>query len=210
MDNMLIPIFDIGGVLIDWDPMNLFRKLFDTEEEAQWFYDNVCTPDWNLGFDAGETFAEGVIRLSAQFPRYWREIQAYDQRWPEMVSGLIKGTVSIHDELVTAEVPTFSITNFSWEKLGLMMPEWDFLGKFDGIVVSGVEKVIKPDTRIYSILLDRYGLAPESCVFIDDKPINVAAAQSMGMQGLVFTNPENLRKDLIDLGLPLADKTSKT
>jgi len=203
MNSSLIPVFDIGGVLVDWDPMYLFRKLFDSEEQAQWFHQNVCTPDWNLEFDAGEVYAEGVTKLITRHPKFWREIQAFDTRWPETVKGLIEGTVAIHDELVAAGLPTYSITNFSREKWTLMLGEWPFLEKFDGVVVSGVEGIVKPDPRIYRIFCERFGLDPRQCVFIDDRCANAHAAETIGMKGLVFESPEKLRADLIALGLPL-------
>lgn len=203
MDDTIIPVFDLGGVFVEWDPMQLFRKLFATEDEAQWFHDNVCTRQWNLEFDAGDIFAEGVARLITRFPRYWREIQAFDLRWKETLGPLIKGTIDIHNELIEAEVPTFAITNFSWEKWVSCLPDWPFLEKFDGVVVSGLEHLVKPDPRIYRVFCERYGLDPQTCVFIDDSLPNVVAAQHYGMRSLHFTGAAQLRKDLIGLGLPL-------
>lgn len=205
-DTAPIPVFDIGNVFVEWDPMLLFRKLFDSEEEARWFHDTICTPDWNLAFDAGATFAEGVARLTARYPRYWREIQAFDKRWEETVGPLIEGTIGILDELVAAEVPTFAITNFSREKLVSRLGVWPFLEKFDGIVVSGIEHLVKPDPRIFRLFCDRYALAPDSCVFIDDSEVNVASAARFGMHAIHFTGAEALRRDLRTLGLPLSVK----
>jgi FMN phosphatase YigB (HAD superfamily) len=206
MDDTLIPVFDIGNVFVDWNPMYLFRKLFETEEEALWFHSNICTGEWNLEFDAGELYAEGVAKLISRFPRYWREIQAYDLRWKETFSGVIQGTIDIHDELVAAEIPTFAITNFSWEKWVTCLDDWAFLEKFDGVVVSGLERLIKPDARIYRVLCERYGMSPESCVFIDDSEPNVIAARKFGMKAIHFKTPEALRTELIGFGLPLQEK----
>ena len=203
MSEPLVPVFDLGGVFVDWDPMYLFRKLFETEEEARWFQDNICTRDWNLEFDAGDIYAEGVAKLITRHPRHWREIQAYDTRWKETFGGFIEGTLAIHDELVAAEIPTFAITNFSWEKWVTCLGEWPFLEKFDGVVVSGLERLVKPDPRIFRVFCERYGLAPEGCVFIDDNEANVAGARSMGMHSIHFTGPAKLRADLIAHGLPL-------
>ncbi len=203
MTETLVPVFDLGGVFVDWNPMYLFRKLFPTEEEAQWFHDTICTKDWNLEFDAGDIYAEGVARLITRFPRYWREIQAYDLRWKETFNGFIDGTLAIHDELIAAEVPTFAITNFSWEKWVTCLGEWPFLEKFDGVVVSGLERLVKPDPRIFARFCDRYGLAPESCVFVDDSPLNVASARHFGLEAIHFTSPEALRQELKGFGLPL-------
>ena len=206
-DTPPIPVFDLGNVFVEWDPMLLFRKLFATEEEAQWFHDNVCTKDWNLEFDAGDVFAEGTARLISRFPRYWREIQAFDERWWETVGPFIQGTIDIHNELIAAEVPTFAITNFSREKFIGCLGEWPFLEKFDGIIVSGMERLVKPDPRIFRVFCERYGLAPESCVFIDDSFVNIEAARRFGMTAIHFTgDTAALRKELIGLGLPLEQK----
>lgn len=206
MDSTIIPVFDLGGVFVEWNPMWLFRKLFDSEEEAQWFHDTICTKQWNLEFDAGDLFAEGVARLITRFPRYWREIQAFDLRWKETVGPFIQGTIDIHDELIAADVPTFAITNFSWEKWVSCLGEWPFLEKFDGVVVSGLEHLVKPDPRIYRVFSERYGIDPQVCVFIDDSLPNVEAARHYGMRALHFTGADQLRKDLIALGLPLKAK----
>lgn len=203
MTSHLIPVFDLGGVFVDWNPIYLFRKLFDSEEQAQWFKDNVCTPDWNLEFDAGEIYAEGVTKLITRHPKYWREISAYDHRWKETIGGIIEGTVAIHDELIAAGSPTYSITNFSREKWVSVLGDWPFLEKFDGVVVSGLERMVKPDPRIYRIFAERFGVALKDCVFIDDNKANVLGAQMVGMQALQFTSPERLRADLVELGLPL-------
>jgi FMN phosphatase YigB (HAD superfamily) len=203
MSDSLVPVFDLGGVFVDWNPMYLFRKLFPTEEEAQWFHDNVCTSAWNLEFDAGDIYAEGVARLITRFPAYWREIQAYDKRWKETFSGFIEGTIAIHEELVAAEVPTFAITNFSWEKFVTCLGEWPFLEQFDGVIVSGLERLVKPDQRIFRLFCERYALAPESCVFVDDNEPNVVAARQFGMNAIHFTSPAALRAELISFGLPL-------
>ncbi len=204
-----IPVFDLGGVFVDWNPMYLFRKLFPTEEDAQWFRDNVYSNGFNLELDAGDSYAEAIVRLSARFPRYWREIQAYDLRWKETVGDFIQGTIDIHDELIAAEIPTFAITNFSWEKWASCLGEWPFLEKFDGVVVSGLERLVKPDARIYHRFCERYSLAPDACVFIDDSEPNVVSARKFGMHGIHFTAPDQLRKELIALGLPLADQPKK-
>ncbi len=206
-DTPPIPVFDLGNVFVEWDPMLLFRKLFSSEEEAQWFNDNICTKDWNLEFDAGDTFAEGTAKLITRFPKYWREIQAFDLRWKETVGPFIQGTIDIHNELIADDIPTFAITNFSREKWISCLGEWPFLEKFDGVIVSGIEGVVKPDPRIFRIFCERYALAPQSCVFIDDSSINVEAARRHGMEAIHFTgDTKALRQALIALGLPLKAK----
>lgn len=203
MSDLLVPVFDLGNVFVEWDPMRLFRKLFDTEEEARWFHQNVCTADWNLEFDAGGLYAEGVARLTSRHPRYWREIAAYDRRWKETFGPFIEGTMAIHDELVAAGLRTYAITNFSWEKWLTCLGDWPFLERFDGIVVSGLERLVKPDSRIFRLFSERFGLRPEQCVFMDDSEVNVIGARKAGMTALHFTGAEQLRADLVKLGLPL-------
>ena len=206
MTDTLIPVFDLGGVFVDWNPMYLFRKLFETEEDAQWFHEAVCTLDWNLEFDAGEIYSEGVAKLITRFPKYWREIQAYDLRWKETLGDFIQGTIDIHDELIAQDIPTFAITNFSWQKWVSCLPEWTFLEKFDGVIVSGLEGLVKPDPRLYRVFCERYGIAAENCVFIDDSEPNIVSARKFGMKGIHFKDPVMLRQELIQLGLPLKTK----
>jgi FMN phosphatase YigB (HAD superfamily) len=203
MPEPLVPVFDLGNVFVEWDPMHLFRKLFASEAEARWFADTVCTQAWTLEFDAGEIYAEGVAKLITRFPRYWREIQAYDLRWKETFGPMIQGTIDIHDELIAAGLKTYGITNFSWEKWVTCLGEWPFLEKFDGIVVSGLERLLKPDARIFRLFCERFALEPSQCVFIDDSDANVLGARKVGMQAIHFTSPAQLRRDLIALGLPL-------
>ncbi len=203
MSRNLVAVFDLGGVFIDWNPAYLFEKLFDNEEEARWFHKHVCSLEWNLEFDAGKRFENGIAELIPRHPRYWKEIQAYDQRWEEMTRGLYQGTIDIQEELIAANISTYAITNFSYEKWVSMLEKWDFLSNFDGVVVSGNEKIVKPDPRIYKIFCDRFGQRPEDCVFIDDNEVNIYSARAFGMTAIHFTSPEALRTDLINLGFPL-------
>jgi len=207
MSDYLIPVFDLGGVFIDWNPMYLFRKLFETEEEAQWFYDHVCTGMWNIDFDAGKSYAEGIQEKTNQFPQYFDQISAFDRRWHEMVKGTIQGTIDIHNELIATEIPTFAITNFSREKFHECLEKYNFLRNFDGIVVSGNERLIKPDYRIFACFLERYGFSADQCVLIDDSYPNIAAAGYLGMKTVHFQNPKRARNELIELGLPLNSKS---
>ena len=159
--------------------------------------------DWNLEFDAGELYPIGVAKLISRFPRYWREIQAFDTRWPETFGPIIEGTVAIQDELIAAGLKTYAITNFSWEKWITRLPEWPFLEKFEGIIVSGLEDLVKPDPRIYRVFCERFGFEPEQCVFLDDSEPNISAARKFGMQAVHFRDAAQARADLIAVGLPL-------
>lgn len=194
-------VFDIGGVLLDWDPNYLFRKLIEDDDERRWFLAEVCTPAWNAKQDGGRAWAEATSDLGEQFPEYARLIDAYDERWEEMVSGAIEGTVEVLADLRSAGIPTFALTNFSAEKWEIAKDRWDFLTGFDGAVVSGTEKVIKPNPRIYRILLDRYQLDPARTFYTDDVPVNVDAARAAGIDAEVFVDPDTLRQQLIDRGV---------
>jgi 2-haloacid dehalogenase len=194
-------VFDLGGVLIDWDPRYLYRKLLADEAAVEEFLATVCTPEWNAEQDRGRPFAEGVAELVERHPVHAAAIAAYHERWPEMLGGEIPGTVELLAELRAAGVPLFALTNWSAETFVFARERFEFLGWFDGVVVSGEERLVKPDPRLFRRLLDRFGLAPEATFFVDDSPANVAAARRLGMDAVRFTDPGELRRDLIGRGL---------
>ena len=194
-------VFDIGNVLVDWEPRALYRKIFATEDEVEWFIANVCTNDWNLEQDRGRSFAEGVAQLSARFPAHAEAIAAYDLRWHETVLGPIDGTVQILDELNARGTPLYAITNFNQHKFRETLRRFPFLTVFRDTVVSGDEGLIKPDPAIYNLLLERNGLDAEHCLFIDDSLKNVAGAEAVGMKAIHFTTPDALRTSLEAMGL---------
>ncbi len=199
-----IPVFDIGNVLIRWDPRHLYRKLIPDENAREDFLARVCPPEWNLEMDRGRSFAEGIAERLALFPEHEALIRAFDERWVETLDGAIEETVAILDELREAGIPTYAITNFSREKFAVARDMFPFLGKFDGLIVSAHERILKPDPAIYALLCRRYGLSPADCLFIDDSLPNVEAARAFGMQGHHFRDPEALRLALKQAGLPLA------
>ena len=195
-------IFDLGGVLIDWDPRYLYRRLFNGDEVAmEHFLANVCTPDWNRQQDAGRPFAEAEAEAAARHPEKLDLIQAWARNFHEMIPRAIDGTVAILDELRQRGVPLYALTNWSAETFAPQQARFEFLAWFDGIVVSGREKLIKPDPRIFLLLLDRYAIDPKRAVFIDDVPANAAAAAALGMRGIHFTGPDALRRELATLSL---------
>ncbi len=194
-------VFDLGGVLIDWNPRHLYRKLFSDDAAMEDFLANVCTGAWNAQQDAGRPFADGVALLSAEHPDKTDLIQAFHSRWIEMVSGPISGTVEILRTLRDQNTPVYALTNWSDETFPLVQPQFEFLSWFQGIVVSGVEKVIKPDPEIYQLLMDRYKLQADQLVFIDDSRPNIETAQKMGITALHFTSPEKLKSQLQELRL---------
>ena len=195
-------MFDLGGVLIDWNPRHLYRKLFAGDEDAtEWFLANVCTAEWNARQDAGRSFADAVAELMPRHADKADLIEAYGRRFDEMIAGVIEGTVDILAALKRAGVPRYALTNWSAETFPPQRKRFEFLSWFDGIVVSGQEGVIKPDPRIFRILLERYRIASWEAVFIDDNPDNAAAATGLGMHGIHFRSPELLRRELEALAL---------
>jgi 2-haloacid dehalogenase len=193
-------IFDLGGVLIDHNPRYLYRKIFDHEHEVSHFLDNICTHDWNEQQDAGRTIEEATAERTALFPEHSPLIEAYYERWTEMLNGAIDGTVVILDELKQKNTPLYSLTNFSAETFVTTRTIYDFLEWFEGILVSGEEKLIKPDPKIYELILSRYSIDPTEAIFIDDRKDNIAAAEEFGIQGFHFETPEKLRQDLAGAG----------
>jgi HAD superfamily hydrolase (TIGR01509 family) len=196
-----IAVFDVGNVLIEWDPRHVYRDLFPGEPDAMsWFLDTICTAAWNLAQDAGRTWAEAVGQLVAVYPEWRAEIEAYDKRWQDMVPGVIDGSVAILDRLRQDGVRLFAITNFSSEKFVESARRFPFFDWFDGIVVSGDDRLLKPDLPIFRLLCARYGMAAADCVFIDDNAANVAGAQAAGMTAIHFSDPDALERALRGLG----------
>jgi 2-haloacid dehalogenase len=191
-------VFDVGGVLLDWDPEYLYRKLIPDDGERAHFLRDVCPREWNARADAGLSWPDAVAERISLYPDKAELIRAYDTRWPEMVSGQLHDVVAIKDELRDKGIPLYAITNFSSQKWRLSQTLWPTLADFDGVVVSGDEKLLKPDPRIYQVLFDRYGLAPADCLFIDDVPANIDGAKHAGMAGHVFTSASSLRQALQD------------
>ena len=191
-----IVVFDIGKVLIDWDPRHLYRTIFSDDQEMEAFLRDVCARDWILELDRGKPFAEAVTERIALFPHYEREIRAFDERWHETNRGVIAGSMAILNKLQHAKVPNYAITNFSAEKFEGAREIFPFLNSFDGIVVSGRERLLKPDAAIYRLLLDRHGLKAADCIFIDDSAANVAGAKALGMHGHHFIDAEGLAREL--------------
>ena len=194
-------VFDLGGVLIDWNPRYLYRSLFDDEAEMEAFLAEVTTQEWNAKQDAGRAWSEAVEELAARHPDRRELIEAYWRRWPETLGGPIEGTVEILRELRDAGVRLYALSNWSAETFPLSRPMFPFLDWFDGIVISGEVKLIKPDPRIFAHLLEKFGLEPGSTVFVDDNADNVRVAEVAGFIGIVFESPEQLRRELQALAL---------
>jgi 2-haloacid dehalogenase len=197
-----IVVFDLGGVLIDWDPRHLYRKLFAGNEVAmEHFLATVCTHEWNRGQDAGRTFAEGARLLKAEHPDKAGLIDAYCARFDEMMPGPIAGSIEILADLRSLGAPLYCLTNFSAETYPPTFERFEFLRWFRGVLVSGEVGIVKPDPRIFELLLERFAIDPKRAVYIDDVAANVNAARAFGIHGIHFTTPTALRAGLAELGL---------
>jgi len=190
-------VFDFGGVLMDWNPRHLYRKLFDDPEEMERFFEEIGFDVWNLEQDRGRPFSEGVAVLSRQFPHRAELIAAFHERWEETITGPIEETVQILAELKELGYPLYGLSNWSAETFALVRPRNSFFDWFDLIVLSGEERVTKPDREIFDILLARAGRSAEECLFIDDSATNIAGAEALGFQVHRFSAPGVLREDLV-------------
>jgi len=190
-------IFDLGGVLIDWNPRYVYRQIFKSEEEVEWFLQNVTTMHWNEQQDEGYPLHKATEELIAKHPDWEPEIKAYYGRWIEMLGDAIHDTVEIFRQLKqTGKYKLYALTNWSAELFPHARERFDFLKWFDGIVVSGEEKLRKPFPEFYQLVLNRYQLSPEVTIFIDDSVRNVNAANAAGMDGIIFQSAAELKEEL--------------
>jgi 2-haloacid dehalogenase len=194
-------VFDIGGVLLDWSPNYLYDELIPDADQREHFLTNIATPAWNLKQDAGRSWAEAVAELTSLHPDHAEWIEAYDTGWLRMVSGVIEDTAELLAQLQAAGVPTYALTNFSVEKWEVATAAFPVLTGFDGTVVSGMEQTVKPDEKIYRILLERYDLDPARTFYTDDVQRNVDGARAVGMDAELFTGAVVLRDQLRVRGL---------
>lgn len=197
-----VVIFDLGGVLLDWNPRYLYRKLFDGDEAAvERFLTDVCHGDWNLAQDAGRDFDDAVEALMPTHADKRDLILAWRDRFGEMIPDALHDTVEVARDLKARGVPLYALTNWSHETFPSQRRRFAFFDWFDGIVVSGEEKVIKPEPRIFQILLERHSVRADEAVFIDDNPKNAHAASALGIHGVHFRTAAELRRELAQLGL---------
>lgn len=195
--NLEAIIWDLGGVLIDWNPRYLYSKIFRSDHAMEYFLSYICTSEWNEEQDGGRSFQEGTELLIRYFPEYENEVRAFYARWTEMLGGDIIDTVNILKHIkLQKKYKQYALTNWSAESFPVALERYEFLQLFDGILVSGVEKLKKPDPAIYQLLLSRYGLNAGSVIFIDDNLRNVKAARNLGITSIHFTNPPTLIEEL--------------
>jgi len=195
-------IFDLGAVLIDWNPDYLYKKLIANDQERKWFLENICTPDWNEEQDSGRPLKEATEMLIEKYPGQEAMIRAYYERWEEMLNGPIEGTLEIFRLLKEKNLmQLIALTNWSSETFPIALEKYDFLNWFHGRVVSGEEKTRKPFKGIYETLIERYSIIPSEAIFIDDNKRNLIPAEELGITALHFTSPERLQKDLLSLGI---------
>lgn len=195
-------IFDLGGVLIDWNPEYVFREVIPDPERRRFFFENICTHEWNIEQDAGRPLAEATEQLVNEYPEWESEIRAYYGRWEEMLGGPIHETVDLLRELRDREGHRLlALTNWSGETFPVALSRYDFLHWFEGIVVSGDEKTRKPFADIYEILLDRYEVNPSQAIFIDDSLKNVEGAEAVGINGIHFQSTAQLKEILREWGV---------
>ncbi len=193
-------VFDLGGVLIDWDPRYLYRQIFDDPAEMEEFLSSVCTPDWHRAHDLGADVRQSCERLALRVPGHRESIMAWADRGEEMVAGQFDDTVAVLGELKAAGLPCYALSNMEADAYAIRRTRFPFMGWFDAHVISGLEGVAKPDRRIFEILLRRHGLRAQATVFVDDQPRNVEAARGLGLIALRFSSAAQLRRDLQALG----------
>ncbi|MBB5711324.1 HAD family hydrolase [Sphingomonas xinjiangensis] len=195
-------IFDVGNVLFSWDPRFLYERLIEDDQALDAFLKDVVTKEWHFQHDAGRPFAETSAELTALYPHHGELIAAWGPRFNESVGPAIPGMAEIVEELDGARVPLFAITNFSGEFWREWVPNHrELFDRFRDIVVSGDEKLVKPDPAIYRLALDRFGLEAADAVFVDDNAANIGAAASMGIHAVQFTDAAAFRAELVSLGL---------
>ena len=199
--NITAVIFDFGGVLIEWDPRNLYRRYFDDAESMERFLEEIDFMEWNALQDKGRPFAEGVADLTAQFPQHADLIRAYHEHWEESIGAPITPVIEILKRVKAAGWPVYGLSNWSMETFPIIRKQHTFFNLLDGYLLSGEVKLVKPDPAIFQRMLEKIGRKPEECVFIDDNPANVAAARALNIVTIQYRSPEQLERELQRLGI---------
>ena len=200
MNHINTIIFDFGGVLIDWNPRYVYRDEFEESSEMEHFLSKVCTEDWNLQQDKGRSLAEGTRILQDKFPEHVVKIQLYYDQWEKMIKGYIPQNVTVLRNL-KEKYKLYGLTNWSAETFPIVFERFSFFKLFDGIVISGEEKLIKPDKKIFELMLERYHLEAKNSLFIDDNMNNIKAAKEIGFATIHILEKTDLKTELNALGL---------
>lgn len=193
-------VFDFGGVLIDWNPVYLYKKVFADKDEMNHFLENICVYSWNLRQDAGQPLTEATLEKQKEFPEYADEIAMYYGRWEEMLGGTIDENVRLI-KLLKQKYKIYGLTNWSAETIPFAIKRYDFFNDLDGMVVSGEEKLVKPDPKLYQILLQRYAITPAESLFIDDNADNIETAKNLGFKVIHYADGVDLEKELKRMGV---------
>ena len=203
MKNIDTIIFDLGGVLVDWDPIYVYKDVFNGDtKKAAWFLNNICTPEWNVQQDGGKLMATATEELVAQYPQYEKYIRIFYNRWPDMLKGEFPETVLILRALKALnKYHIYALTNWSAETFHIARERFDFLQLFEGILVSGEEKMIKPNKDIYQLMLHRFNINPKKTIFIDDNFANIKGAETVGLHVIHYKNAALLKTDLNNFGI---------
>ena len=189
-------LFDLGGVFFDWDPYHFYQNIFDDPLERQHFLDNICNDNWNLQQDAGRLIKDAEIELIKNFPIYEKEIKLYYKNHRKMFRQIFEQSVDILNELIEKNYECYVLSNWSWETFQGMEEEYPFLNKFNGLIISGKEKLVKPNLDIYKLAINRFNLIPKETVFIDDKKENIEAAKKLNFLTIHLINPEIITKEI--------------
>ena len=196
-------ILDFGSVLVDWNPHYLYDPYFGDKAKTDWFIAHICTPEWNAQMDAGKPFAEGIAEKIAEHPEYEKEIRLYWNEWDKMMGGQIEGMQELLQDLRHKGYHLYGLSNWSAETFQQVRPRYPIFDLLDGVVLSGIEKTIKPAPEIYRILLDRYQVVPNEAVFLDDNSANIEGAKALGIHGIVFHSATQARQEIEELAKEL-------
>ncbi|MGN6680122.1 MAG: HAD family hydrolase [Streptosporangiaceae bacterium] len=196
-------VFDLGGVLLDWDPRHLYRKLIAEPAEMEGFLDQICTPRWHLAHDLGADTEESCRELAAAHPDRAELIMAWSERSEEMIAGQLDQSIAVLADVKSAGLKCLALSNMEPDKFRLRQASFPFFRYFDGCVISGIEGLAKPDRKIFEVLLARFDLEPAATVFIDDRAANVEVARELGIIAVHYSAASQLRNDLRALGVPI-------
>ena len=189
-------LFDLGGVFFDWDPNYFYENIFESEEETRYFLDNICNDEWNIKQDKGRLIKEAENELILKYPKYTKEIKMYYKNHRKMFRGIFYKSIETLKGLKNKKYECYVLSNWSWETFNNMDTEYPFLKLFDGLIISGKEKMIKPDKEIYLLAIKKFKLNPNQTVFIDDKIENINTAKNLGFKTIHLSNPELIFDEL--------------